>query len=204
MFEVSNQIYRIDSKSSFMDLREAFAIGKIHFQLIKYNDKAEKGKKITNSADFFMDINDAAYFAELCKSGRLVNKIRTLIKMNKPGLAIHKYAGKKVKDNEYISRQFRVEGNDENKYFFKIILMPGSVTSTGAILPQKNGKIIEQVVLRVTADQIGELGTAIERAVTIYDLWVSMGTLERNLERIRYRKEDVPAFSEGIKKDIEF
>ena len=188
MLKDSSQIIKIDARESFVDVREAFGIEKVTFQFRKYDKNAPKGQKTKSAIDCYLDIEDFAYLSCCLKTGG----IRKLLAEGKP----YTNYGGSVKDGKVISRQLKIEGGNDGKYYLKAQMGPGKKTATGAITPAyTDGKPEKEIVILLNDEQIKKLGIAGERAVRYFDIWSAMGVLDEKCEKLRYKgKEESPSF----------
>ena len=188
MFEKDGQIIKIDAQTNFLDIREAFVfgedvVGKICFQFRVYDKNRPKGQKITQKVDFFMDSEEAIYFAEIMKTGRILNLCKNAKAENKFAPGYHKYGGSPAKK---ISKQLKIESTDDGKLFIKALEGPGNISQTGAIAPAyKDNEASQKIALKLTSEQAMKIGLSIERAVRYFDKWNSEGTVRRNVNRLR-------------------
>lgn len=174
-------IIKIDSSKSFLDIREAFCfnknvVGKILFQFRSYDKSRPKGQKITQKVDFYMTLEDASYFAELMKTGR----IRELcIRANEKALSenkgisycfgYQKFGGTAAKR---ISRQLKIQVSDDGRLWIKALEGPGIVETIGQIKPAyKDSDATSKISMTLDEEQTKKIGLSIERAIRYFDIW---------------------------------
>lgn len=188
MFIKDGQIIKIDAQTNFLDIREAFVfgddvVGKICFQFRVYDKNRPKGQKITQKVDFYMDSEEALYFAEIMKTGRILNLCRNAKSESKYAPGYHKYGGNPAKK---ISRQLKIESTDDGKLFIKALEGPGNISQTGAIAPAyKDSEASQKVAIKLSSEQAIKIGLQIERAIGYFDRWNSEGTVRKNVNRLR-------------------
>lgn len=193
-----NTIIKFDGRDRFVEVAQAFALGKIKFSFRQYDDSKPSGNKITNQIDCYISVEEAAFLGKNCSSGRLFTaaqrneKLRA--KSNYPNAkpCYENFSGTE-KNGKVISRHLQIQQKartDKNFQKIPFSLMAqecdGFRTSTGAITPAKNGNSKPSyIVLGLTADQIVKLGIALERAVSIYDQWIALGVLNKRTQALR-------------------
>lgn len=190
MFEENGQIIKIDGKDQFIDIREAFAIGKVCFQFRRYNTNQSVGNRITTSVDVYMDISEFAYFANIMKEEKIKKLIVNAEKQGKVSGYTHMSGN--PKKTPVISRQISISRATSDK--LSVIItgsnQPGIVGQTGIVKPdasKSNQK--KYVMVGITDKQMIEIGLAAERAIQIYDIWVATRTLDARLAEIRYQND---------------
>lgn len=194
MFETSKTIFKIDGKNVFCDVQEAFAIGKICFQFRQYDLSREKGNRLLKSIDAYMNFDEFSYFCLLLKTGRMNRMIASEkaaagAGYPKPGYVL--YGGTAAGQNT-ISRKIQVEGGMKTPYLLSALQGPGKVGKTGQIMPAYMDKDAEKVSVPMSEEMAIKLALSGERAITYYDTWCAMGTLNQNLARLKniYRSEN--------------
>ena len=72
MFELDsktpNTIVKFNGNGRFVELSQAFQIGKIKFAFRVYDDNRPQGNRITSSLDCYIDIDEAVALADRCVS----------------------------------------------------------------------------------------------------------------------------------------
>lgn len=193
MFIEDGQIIKIDALTNFLDIREAFVfgddvVGKICLQFRVYDKNRPKGQKITQQVDFFMDSEEASYFAEIMKTGRICSLCRNAKAENKYAPGYHKYGGTASRK---ISKQLKIESTDDGKLFIKALEGPGTISKTGAIAPAyKDNDASQKVAIKLTQEQAMKIGLQIERAIAYFDHWNADGIVKEKTERFRRFKAD--------------
>lgn len=197
-----NRIIKLDGKNRFVEISQAFGIGKIKFAFRVYNENNPKGSRILQQIDCYMDIDDAVDFANQC-TNQLIFKYA---KANEKARAAGNYAfakpcfesfsgtkkGGPDKDKVIARRLQIIRKNPDDQYAKKmpytmrVLETPGNVTNTGAITPVQNAPKEESqyIAIGLTGPDIIRIGLQITRACNIYDIWVANGTLQENLNRI--------------------
>lgn len=178
-------IIKLDSSKSFLDIREAFCfgeeiVGKILFQFRSYDKSRPKGQKITQKVDFYMTLEDASFFAEIMKTGR----IRELcVRANEKALAenkgtsycfgYQKFGGTASKK---ISRQLKLQVSDDGRLWIKALEGPGIVESKGQIKPAyKDNDADSKIAMTLDEEQTKKIGLSIERSIRYFDIWNAQG-----------------------------
>lgn len=199
MFIEDGQIIKIDALTNFLDIREAFVfgddvVGKICLQFRVYDKNRPKGQKITQQVDFFMDSEEASYFAEIMKTGRICSLCKNAQAENKYAPGYHKYGGTASKK---ISKQLKIESSD-GKLFMKALEGPGTISKTGAIAPAyKDNDATQKVAIKLTMEQAMKIGLQIERAIAYFDRWNADGIVKEKTEKFhRFKADDESNFEQ--------
>ena len=203
--DTNGTIIKIDSSKSFLDIREAFCfgddvVGKILFQFRSYDKSKPKGQKITQKIDFYMTIEDASYFAEILKTGR----IRELcVRANEKALnesksasysfGYQKFGGTAIKK---ISRQLKIQVSDDGRLWIKALEGPGIVEDKGQIKPAyKDSEASNKVAMVLDEEQTKKIGLSIERAIRYFDIWSATDTVKE--KTALFHKPDYAACQEN-------
>lgn len=191
-----NTIVKFDGTGRFVEISQAFGIQKIKFAFRMYDDKKEKGNRITREINCYMDVDEAVVLADRCISRDLFTmaKAREAVrakgnyKYAKPAYEL--YSG--TTKNGVVSRHLAISMKNPadpiaKKLPFSIMVeeLPGIVTDTGAILPDKRRENeASYIAVGLTASDIVKLGLQLQRAYQIYDSWVANDTLESHVARL--------------------
>ena len=93
-----DQIYRIDSKSSFVEcLSDSFKIDQAHLRAIKYNQGNESGSRITDKVDIYIPVAEIGFWEYLCESGKITKILETARAKDQPLALLHRSGGTGVK-----------------------------------------------------------------------------------------------------------
>lgn len=198
-------IIKIDSAKSFLDIREAFCfgdevVGKIVFQFRSYDKNKPKGQKITQQIDFYMDMEDASYFAEIFKSGRIQGLCKAAKdKAYREGKNLSfafgytKFGGSAAKK---ISRQLKIQTGDDERLWIRALEGPGTVEDKGTIKPAyKDSDADNKVAMVLDEEQVKKIGLAIERAIFYFDTWNALGIVKENVKKMHPSAEAEAAVS---------
>ena len=75
---LNKQILKLDGKDTFFEIMaNAFGIDKVQINFRKYDDSQEKGSKITQSVDIFIDIPEALVLSQDILSGKIAQLAKT-------------------------------------------------------------------------------------------------------------------------------
>jgi hypothetical protein len=146
---VSKNFIKFDRKMSFMEMSgDALPIGKIRLGFRNYDKTKEKGSRILQSVDIYLDIDEAMFLSQDIISGKMVLDVRKNQKIAKDEGSYQKPAysllGGNTNNGKVTSRQFIIEGATE--LLFKAMSGPGEVLQNGLIKPSYTGKTAEQLV----------------------------------------------------------
>lgn len=204
MFELDsktpNTIVKFNGNGRFVELSQAFQIGKIKFAFRVYDDNRPQGKRITSSLDCYIDIDEAVALADRCVSRDLFTiagkkeeiRIKGNYKYAKP--SYENYSGSTKAGpgrNMTVSRHLTISrkaGDDPlfSKLPFTLMVeqRPGKVSRTGAIIADPGANNAEYIAVGLTAEDIVRLGLQLQRACRIYDLWLASDTLQQHIEQL--------------------
>lgn len=193
-------IIKIDSAKSFLDIREAFifsgeVVEKILFQFRSYDKNKPKGQKITQQVDFYMTLEDASYFADIMKTGKirdLCNAVNVKAAASGKGVSYafgyQKFGGTASKK---ISKQLKVQVSEDGRLWIKALEGPGIVEDKGQIKPAyKDNEATNKVAMILDNEQMAKIGLAIERAIRIFDTWSAMGIVKENVAKFHKAKQE--------------
>lgn len=180
MFETNGTIYKIDTKNSFVDIRGAFTLGddgKVVFQFRTYDKTKAKGNRILAGTDFYMNVDEFAYFCEFLRTG----KFQKALKMQKeiadengtyPKPGYHQLGGS-LKNGKWVSRQLKLEGGAGGTYFLKALEGPGERTQTGLIAPKYTDKTatVNITIAIKESKELIKIGVQGQRAIAQFDTY---------------------------------
>lgn len=192
-------IIKLNVSSGFLNIKQAFVfssqnesgeytndvVGKICFEFGKYTSASEK--KLKDTVKYYMSIEDAALFAELLKTGKMVVRCKKAKESNPYGSGFSDMAGTTT------SKQLKIQqGDKEDKFFIKALEGPGEKNDKGLMVPKYNDKTAtKSIAITVSIDQLMKIGLAIERAIRIYDNLLAQGldAVIRYSDKMRYHGE---------------
>lgn len=185
------QIIRIDGKDSFVEItNDLFHYKKVILRFIKYNDKAEKGKKFIHDISIFLEFEKFLALKNDLMSGRLTALGKaakeTAAKAGytypkhiysqlggKPAERLNdvdkaKFAQFNIPTTASLSRQFKITPGQKDSYPFVLSAEwgAGEKTETGLITPK--GKPAETVRIPMSGDAIKEMFLLVEKHIEAY------------------------------------
>ncbi len=188
MFRETNQIIKQHGKACFVDVRAAFLLGegKVGFHFRSLNQQ----NKVTGKIDCYISIEELNLIAHMFKTGSIFAYLR------KNGRYVN-YGGKRDSETgAIISRQLRIEGNEEGLYI-KALQGPGKITATGGYAPNYKDNEALTILVKMDAYQAQMMGFAFQRAIDYYDAWNRSGILEEKMSAIRWKESDAEAPAHG-------
>lgn len=211
----SGTIYKNDGRERFVEIAQAFGIGKVKLAFRTYNSKAQTGNKITQSIDCYLNIDEFGLLCHIITSGSA--RQRAMMNEKARSTGGYKYAkpifevyNGTTKNNQVISRHLTLsmKNREDNPALFEkmpFTLMveegPGIKTPTGAITPDKNGRK-NYLAIGLSYDELLKLGINGQRAINIYDRWVADGTITQHLNEISYNKDRITERNDYIQQPI--
>ena len=201
-------IIKIDAAKSFLDIKEAFVfgdeiVGKVVFQFRSYDKNRPKGQRITQKVDFYMDLEDASYFAEIMKTGRIKTMCSEAKSQAQSGGKSTAYAFGYCKfggtASSKLSRQLKFQLSDDGRLWVKALEGPGIVEDKGQIKPSyKDAEAPNKIAMVLSEEQTKKIGLALERAIRYFDTWNALGTLKEEVSKFHAKSE------RSIEKDTGF
>lgn len=208
MFERDNEIYRIDAKGKFLSVKEAFGLlfneynNKPGKPMIKFEfGTYDQNNKIVNRIDYYMNIDEFAYFCKILEDGRIEKALQVSVRKRNEAVkagTLQMKANGSMPDPEPAFMRFK--GTSKSKVFsivesvskncniaFKCEEGPGKKGKTGQMQPDygaRNAGNYKYIIIPASNEHAIGLALAGTRAIRIYDNWISNGTLKRNLIRI--------------------
>lgn len=145
----SKNFIRFDRKMSFMEVAgDALRIDKIRIGFRNYDKTKEKGSRILQSVDIYLDIDEALFLANDIITGKLSSTVRENQKKAQAEgsyqTASYLSLGGNTSNGKVTSRQFVIEGATE--ILFKAMSGPGEVIQNGLIKPLYNSKTAENSI----------------------------------------------------------
>lgn len=166
MSEMS-QILKIDGKGVFLEvLNSAFHLGngKVQIDFFEYDVTKDKGERIRNKIEIYVDMDKFLVLSNDVLSGRISALATKARKEQQKGGYKYckevwndmggrsaeklKIGGKERADGKSLSRQFKITPGDKMPWIFSAESGPGEMTETGLIVPRYTGNKPE-VVIRV-------------------------------------------------------
>ena len=196
----TGQIYRIDRKEKFADIRQAFTLGegKVVIQFRKYNIAKAHGERCYDPIDIYMDMEEFDFLMHLLAGGGMQQRAmqRASAKEKKPLFELMGGCGEKDAEGNFtgktLSRILIIDGNEE-KIFLKAFQGPGQKdAATGKIMPQfkLSDKDITSYLIPIDPDEQRKIGFAGMRAVSYFDQWSIQGVLEERVQRMSWKREE--------------
>ena len=188
MFEKSRTIIRIDGRNNFLDLQEAFAIGKVCFQFRSYDATKAEGSRITSAIDCYMTLEEFSYFCQIMQTGRIGRLVQQEVAAAgngypKPGYLL--YGGTNKPGKPVVSRKLQVEAGKKTCYVLSALQGPGKAGNKGQIIPAFMDKDATKIQVPLSEETATKIGLAGKRAICYYDIWSANGTLDAQLNRLK-------------------
>lgn len=170
MYEERNQqqIARKDARNCFVEsLRDAFAIGRIHFAFATYDQSKPAGQRQTNNVHIYIAADE---FLELCRKLEC-GELRYLLQNKKQsgdktplyqclgGTSADKLAklGRSRKDGMSLSRTAQLLAGNKSDFLFVADSGPGQTNEKGLIVPKFGNKPENHVTVSMSFDVFSEL-----------------------------------------------
>lgn len=181
------QIKKFDGKNVFMEVMNAFEIGKVQMNFIEYNPNAEKKARQTKKIEIFVDIDKALLLAQDILSGRMQKLGAEATKVAEAesartgrtayakdifsdlgGVSAKKLAerGKTRADGKSLSRQLKITPGNKKPWLLSGEQGAGEENDTGLIVP--SGRSEEIVRVAFTNDDFKILGILIQTHIQAY------------------------------------
>lgn len=146
---ISKNFIKFDRKMSFLEISgDALPIGKLRLGFRSYDKAKEKGSRITQTVDIYMDIDEAMYLAQEITSGKLSCVIKKNMEEAKTTNTYQKAAynllGGNNNNGKCMSRQLVIEG--ATNVLFKAMSGPGETIGNGLIKPKYTSQTAEQAI----------------------------------------------------------
>lgn len=157
------QIIRLDGKNVFMEVMNAFSIGKVQINFIQYDATKEKNSRIVSEVRTFIDFNKFLVLINDIKSGRMVGlakkakeaqqqggyKFCKEIYADLGGISASTLAerGQSRPDGKSMSRQFKITPGDKMPWILSGEMGAGVEDDKGLIVPQGRPETIIRVPL---------------------------------------------------------
>lgn len=182
MFRESTQIIKQHGKACFVDVRADFCLGE---GKVSFNFRSlDQNNKVNGIIDCYLNIEEFQLIAHMFKTGSIFSYLKT------KGRYVS-YGGKKGPNGEIISRQLRIEG-DENGLYIKALQGPGKKTPQGGYAPSYKDNEAMTILVKVDPFQAQMMGFAFQRAIDYYDEWNRSGILDERMKALneKWRKEN--------------
>jgi len=193
------QVIRLDGRNVFLEVMNAFQIGKVQINFIEYDAKQEKNSRIKNEIRTFIDFDKFLVLINDVKSGRmsaLAKKARE--EQAKGGYKFCKeiYAdmggisarnleqrGQARPDGKSMSRQFKITPGDKMPWILSGETGAGIEDDKGLIVPQGRPEITVRVPL--SDDDFKKLALVVEMHMQAYlsSFYVQLAQQEKDKEK---------------------
>lgn len=200
MFEYTGEdnrtIIKISNASQFVDIREAFGIGRIQFQFRKYDKNKPSGQRTNVSIDAYLSISEFSYLCDILTDGSIAryakkNEQLRSAKNAKYAEPAYKNLSGSGKDGKIVARALTIEKGSSADYIIKVVEGPGRKTDKGLI--SFIGSNNQYLSIGLSKEDARKLGLAGKRAVSIYDRWVADRVLDQRLAEIEIFGKDKQA-----------
>jgi len=182
------QIMRFDGRNVFVEVMNAFSIGKVQLNFIEYNLKLPQKNRQTKNISIYLDIDEAATLCTKIITGRIHKeandkKREQQDKSYKYCLPVYKNIGgvssetlarrgKSRPDGKAISRQFKITPGDKMPWIISGEFGPGEEAENRLIKPayntpqgQKNGQPEGIVRVPLTEDDLLKFATVLKMSI---------------------------------------
>lgn len=176
------QVIRIDGKNVFMEVINAFSIGKVQINFIEYDASKEKNSRIKNEIKTYIDFNKFLVLINDIKSGRMLAlskkaredqakggyKFAKDIYSDLGGISATTLAnrGQSRADGLSMSRQFKITPGDKMPWILSGEVGAGKEDEKGLIVPQ--GRPETTIRVPLTDDDFKKLALVVEMHMQAY------------------------------------
>lgn len=166
-------ILKLSAANSFVEISvDSVAIGKIKMAFRKVDNSKEKGAKIVEKIDFYLDPFEALFLSEEILNGSIARAIKASIEKNPefPPPVYELLRGTSGKE-EIISRVLFIQKSKSANmpYLLKVIQGPGKESETKAIVPLYNyNKAPQTVMVPVESKDFKIMAFALKEIATIF------------------------------------
>ncbi|WP_075980107.1 hypothetical protein [Bacillus massilinigeriensis] len=158
-----SQIIRLDGRNTFLEvMNSAFVIGKVQINFIEYDVTADKGNRIKQQINIYVDIDKLLLFGNDVLTGRM-NQLGKMAREEqiKKGFKYSKEIwldlggisakllierGKARSDGKSLSRQMKLTPGEKLPWIISAEEGAGEETETGLIVPKYVGNRAEKIV----------------------------------------------------------
>ena len=186
-----NQIIRKDGRGCFVEaLKSSFAIGKVLFKFVNYDNSKQKGNKITSSIDIYMDFekfnqiyydlmvgkkliseatSEKARAAQATQqTGKKVWANQIMLTQGGTSAASLNRKGKARPDGKSEARVLKFFAGDKLPFMFQAEKGMGETSQTGLIIPKYGTKPDAKVSIGMTGEDMKEFFTTVHMHVQAY------------------------------------
>ena len=204
MVTKDGQIIKIDAKTSFLDIREAFVFGEevvglVCFQFRTYDKNRPAGQKITQKTDIYMDLEEFSYLCEILASGKIHSLCQMAKQQNNFGAGYHNYGGNKKAQT---SRQLKIELGSDNSLWMKALEGPAKMGEKGQIIPAyKDNEATTKIAMKIDCETAMKIGLAGKRAIQVFDHWDADGVVKEKVSAFHKQTAKSKADDSGFYPD---
>ena len=188
-----NQIIRIDGKNCFMEaLRNAFPIGKIQINFFQYDTTKEKGNKMTNEINIYLDFKDFdTIYYEIMHSGATIKNMNAMamnpsLKEYEKQIILHRGGSTNSENpNEINARQLKIFKGRTKPVVLRAEIGKGQKNKQGGYT--MIGSPERYVDIGMDYHDLEKLLSEIHRALAAYEVEKTMQPiLDRKFEEINF------------------
>ena len=170
-----DQIYRLDSKSSFVEcLNDSFHFDQAHLRAIRYDKTNEAGNRITDKVDIYIPVADIGFWAYLCESGKITKILETAREKDQPVAILKRSGGTGVKKLAAYGRA-RSDGFAE---FRSLSFKAGTTNDLLLVAELGPGKEDEKCLIQ----RAGRAEKYVQVPMSCADLYRMLWTVNKNYE----------------------
>jgi len=176
------QVIRLDGKNVFMEVMNAFNIGKVQVNFIEYDASQEKNSRIKNEINTYIDFDKFLVLVNDIKSGRMSGLAKKAKEEQQKGG--YKYCkeiyadlggvsatnlanrGKSRPDGKSMSRQFKITPGDKMPWILSGEVGAGVEDDKGLIVPQ--GRPETTIRVPLSDDDFKKLALVVEMHMQAY------------------------------------
>lgn len=201
------QIIRFDGRNVFVEVTNAFDIGKLHFNFIEYNLNLPQKSRQTKNISIYLDIHEAATLCTKIITGRIHKEANDKkreqqekgykyclpVYKNIGGVSSETLArrGKSRPDGKAISRQLKITPGDKMPWVLSGEFGPGEEEENKLIKPaynisqgQKNGQPEGIVRVGLTDDDFLKFGVVLKMSIENFYLNLNLNSNIQNQNKI--------------------
>ena len=194
-----NLIYRANTKKAFAAFRLTSWLDRdkaekgIRERVVKflvevgaYDPSKPKGQRQKEYIQIFMDEDEFSYFCGLLKGGRIMDVMERKERSgDRVPYLLHNGKGD--------AKRLRIYRGSKMPVILEAAQGPGKLGENGQTLPDAwegaNKDKVRKTMIGLSEQEIGKIGAAGERALSILDMWRAFGREEEDLSLINIRKE---------------
>lgn len=176
------QVIRLDGRNVFMEVMNAFEIGKVQVNFIEYDASQEKKSRIKNEIRTFIDMNKFLLLTHDIKSGRMLALAKKAKEAQDKGgykyckevyqdlggisASTLKDRGQSRPDGKSMSRQFKITPGDKMPWILSGETGAGEEDDKGLIVPKGYPEVSIRVPL--SDDDFKKLALVVEMHIQAY------------------------------------